>query len=525
MRGGRWRPSPLATVIALIVAAATVLGFVLTNRSVQAQNEALLRSDTTQAAGYVSSIVSGLGSTLQALASGINANGGSPVAFEVQAGQLSQGEFTFVLARKTGARYVVLAAVGPGFESAQVLGPGVTSALDQATSTIRPGLVDFNGRSTTAGLAIGPPAVPSGLGLYEQLVIDPFVATKATEAAPFHSLMAAVYGSRTPRQDQLVLANTRSLPLKGATSEAPVAVGSANWWLVAAARSPLAGGFPNAAPYVILAIGLSLALATGITVEALVRRQRYATRLVAVRTAELQASQDALVHGERLSALGEMASTIGHELRNPLGAVLNALFMVRHELQDALTPEAEHFLVMAEEQSARAVTISENVLGFVRQREPALAPLDLGEVVDDVLEATPTPPGVNVTVNTAHLEVKADRDQLTQVLANLVTNAYQAMPQGGTLTIEAGTQDHHAELTVADSGGGVDPAVLDRIFDPFFTTKATGTGLGLAIVSRIVEAHGGRVTFENRRRGGAVITVRLPLEPTMGPAVGSDQEA
>ena len=98
------------------------------------------------------------------------------------------------------------------------------------------------------------------------------------------------------------------------------------------------------------------------------------------------------------------------------------------------------------------------------------------------------------------------------------------MPQGGSLTIEASTQDHHAELTVADSGSGVDPAVLDRIFDPFFTTKATGTGLGLAIVSRIVEAHGGRVTFENRGRGGAIITVRLPLEPTMGSAVGSDQE-
>ena len=90
------------------------------------------------------------------------------------------------------------------------------------------------------------------------------------------------------------------------------------WW---PRPGPLAGGFPNAAPFVILAIGLSLALATGITVEALVRRQRYATRLVAERTAELRASQDALalVHSERLSALGEMASTIGHELRNPRG--------------------------------------------------------------------------------------------------------------------------------------------------------------------------------------------------------------
>ena len=87
--------------------------------------------------------------------------------------------------------------------------------------------------------------------------------------------------------------------------------------------------------------------------------------------------------------------------------------MVRHELQEALTPEAEHFLVMAEEQSARAVTISENgLLGFVRQREPSFAAFDLSEVVDDVLEATPTPAGVNVTVNTADLRVSVDRDPI-----------------------------------------------------------------------------------------------------------------
>ena len=130
----------------------------------------------------------------------------------------------------------------------------------------------------------------------------------------------------------MILANTHSLPLTGSTAVDPVAVGSANWWLVAAARSPLAGGFPNAAPYIILGVGLLLALAVGSTVEALVRRHRYATDLVAERTAELDASHAALMRRERLSALGEMASTIGHELRNPLAAVINAHFMVRHTL-------------------------------------------------------------------------------------------------------------------------------------------------------------------------------------------------
>ena len=162
---------------------------------------------------------------------------------------------------------------------------------------------------------------------------------------------------------------------------------------------------------------------------------------MAERTAELDASHAALVRSERLSALGEMASTIGHELRNPLAAVINAHFMVRHTLGDAITPDIDRLLVMAERQTTRAATLADNLTAFVRQREPNPVPLDLGVVVEEVLEATPPPSGIEVAVDVPPLVVRADSDQLTQVLANLIVNGFQAMPDGGTLRIGASADE------------------------------------------------------------------------------------
>jgi len=497
--------------VTLVVAAATVLGFALTNRSVASQNQALLKRDTTEAAEYVSSIASGFGSTLEALASGVTLSNGSPTEFDAQARPLAQPPVTMILARRTGAGYVVVAVAGGGLPVGQVVGPDMEKALEKAGSTLTPAPVHFDGKATTLGFALGPPLVPSGLALYEQLKISPFLAIGATQAAPFHVLQASVYGSHTPRSDQLILANTHSLPLRGTTAEAPVSVGTTTWWLVATARSPLAGGFPNAAPYIILAVGLLLALAIGSTVEVLVRRQRYATGLVAERTAELEASHLALMRNERLSALGEMASTVGHELRNPLAAVINAHFMLRHSLGGAVTPDVDRHLVMAERQTARAAALADNLTTFVRHRQPNPVPLELGAVVDDVLAATPPPTGIEVTVDIPPLVIQADSDQFTQVLANLIVNGFQAMPDGGVLRIEGSVHEGEVVLTIADSGTGIDAGSEDRVFDPFFTTKASGTGLGLAIVNRIVEAHGGEVTLRNGPNGGAVVTIRLPV--------------
>src|ERR1019366_7660269 len=294
----------------LVIAAAAILGFFLAKHSVDSQNQALLKEDATQAAGYVSSLTSTLSSTLDALAPGITSTNGSPAAFEAQAKPLAGGPFTLLLAQKSGANFVATAVAGNGFKKGQVLDDRLTAALDKTGSSVLPGPVTYDGKMSTFGLGLGPPLVPAGFAIYELVTLDPFVATTATQAAPFHVLQAAVYATRASTPNQLVLANTRALPLRGDTFGAPVAVGSGSWWIVAEAKSPLAGRFPNAAPYVVLVFVLLLALAVGSVIEVVVRRHRYATALVDQRTTELLASQEALVRSERLSAVGQMTTVV-----------------------------------------------------------------------------------------------------------------------------------------------------------------------------------------------------------------------
>jgi len=108
----------------------------------------------------------------------------------------------------------------------------------------------------------------------------------------------------------------------------------------------------------------------------------------------------------------------------------------------------------------------------------------------------------------------ADPKQPAQILPNLIDNAYQAMPDGGSLRVAAHADTEAVIITVEDSGGGIDPTMVDRFFEPFFTTRSDGTGLGLAIVRRLTEGHGGHIAIENRSSGGAIVTLRLPSEPS-----------
>jgi signal transduction histidine kinase len=254
-------------------------------------------------------------------------------------------------------------------------------------------------------------------------------------------------------------------------------------------------------------------------VEVLVRRHRYAAQLVAERTRDLEDSvrdlrvaQAALVRSERLSALGEMASVVGHELRNPLTAVVNALFLIRRGLGEPVSDKLEGHLSMAERETDKAATLAEELTAFVRPRVPQPADVDLGELVDEVLQATPPPEGVDVSVDVGHVTIRADRMQMSEVLANLLTNAYHAVPDSGSVHIGATATAAEATLVVEDDGPGIEAAVTDQVFEPFFTTKTHGTGLGLAIVRRLAEEHGGSVTVENKPSGGARMTVRLPQE-------------
>ncbi len=515
------RVAPLTVVVAAVIAAASVAGFYSFKNSADQQERTLLESETSQAALYVGTVLSEVGSILDPLASVVSLTNGSPSAFTAHARTVGGGLLNLVLAERHGTTYQVQSAVGTRYSVGQTLSAAISATLARAGATLTPAPVRFNGKTTTALFALGPPLVPSGLAVFTEFSFSPFIATAVTAAKPFELLKAAVYGAPKANEANLLVATVPAgdLPLHSGEVMALSTVGNAKWAVVAEARSPLIGAFARQAQYIILGLGLFVALLVGATIEVLDRRQRYAARLVEERTADLrttlsdlQTAQEALIRGERLTALGEMASVIGHELRNPLAAVTNALYLLRAKLGDPADPNLEKHLSMVERETAKASTLAEDLTAFVRPREPQKSAVELPGLVTEVVEATPAPANVVLEVETEPLSVQADRRQLAEVLTNLVANAYAAVNGGGTVRVATHRRGQEVEMSVEDTGPGIDADLSDRVFEPFFTTKHDGTGLGLAIVRRLVEANGGRVTLEDGLDDhGARVVVRLPV--------------
>lgn len=236
---------------------------------------------------------------------------------------------------------------------------------------------------------------------------------------------------------------------------------------------------------------------------------------------ELVSADVQLQRSKRLSALGEMAAGIAHEIRNPLAAIRLYASMIAQDL-DGLGPDHLEPIRCAREISS-AVTGLDSVVGdvlsFAREIKPNTAPLRVSDVFDRALGAhRPAITSAHVTVvrrdrNAQPLMVHADADLLHRAVLNLVRNAVDAMAQvhgPRELTLDARAQEAGLTLCIADTGPGIDADAVDRLFNPFFTTRATGTGLGLAIVHRIIDAHGGTVAVTDNLTRGAVFELCLP---------------
>ena len=292
--------------------------------------------------------------------------------------------------------------------------------------------------------------------------------------------------------------------------------GSLHWLVQASQKEPLAGTYAKVAPWITLLVGLVVALVLALIFEILARRQRHAERLVAERTAELLETQKVLLRNERLAALGEFAAVVGHELRNPLAAAINELYLLAMGKEDLFDTDSRAHLIRAEGQIYRAAKLSEDLTAYTRDHDPQVDDVEFADLVRTVLEVTPPPEGVDVAVEGSTRFV-ADASLMAQVVTNLVTNAYQAMPDGGRVRLAAEARGDATRITVEDTGTGVDPAVEHRLFDPFVSSKADGTGLGLAIVHRLVTLHDGSVSIHNVASGGARVVIDLPsraLSPT-----------
>jgi two-component system NtrC family sensor kinase len=235
------------------------------------------------------------------------------------------------------------------------------------------------------------------------------------------------------------------------------------------------------------------------------------------RTAELKAAQDQILRTRRLAALGSLGAGIAHELNNPMTAITGYLAILRKQLGPA-SPQGE-LISHAQEQAGRVARVIEDLRSFADQERaaqgqrfslvrPVRAAIDLYE---DRLRAA----GIEVRLRLDEPlpDTQGDPVQLQQVVAHLVENAINAMPEGGVLEVSVGSIDGDAlRLRIADTGKGIPSQLRERIFDPFFTTKdqAGRVGLGLSVSHSIVEAHRGKILVESEEGTGAAITVLLP---------------
>ncbi|MGQ9525017.1 MAG: two-component system sensor histidine kinase NtrB [Armatimonadota bacterium] len=231
---------------------------------------------------------------------------------------------------------------------------------------------------------------------------------------------------------------------------------------------------------------------------------------------ERRTLEERLRISEQLASMGEMAASLAHEIRNPLGAVLSAADMLANDLDAPMDDECRSLLEVVVSESRRLNAILRDFLTYARFRPPQLAPTDINSVIEDVLRSLdPAEIAANGVTVARSLSpdlpaVLVDTDQIKQALLNVAMNAVDAMPNGGTLTFASLAADPGVQVLVEDTGPGIPPADLDRIFQPFYTARKNGTGLGLSIAHKIVEAHGGFISAENRPCGGARFVIGLP---------------
>lgn len=245
------------------------------------------------------------------------------------------------------------------------------------------------------------------------------------------------------------------------------------------------------------------------------RKYQAAAEQLAEANRNLREAEAAVRRSERLAALGQLSAGLAHELRNPLGTMkASAEMLSKHvESGNEVAREMAGFISSEVDRTNSLIT---RFLDFARPLAVRPESADLVQVIDQaVADIEKHVPPLNVSIYKNYSPdippFLFDHQLMERVIYNLLLNAAQASPPGGSVTVKTRALDGTVEIAVIDRGSGIDPKDLESIFNPFFTTKSAGVGLGLAIVSKIVDEHRGRITVESEKGTGTVFRVYLPL--------------
>ena len=224
-----------------------------------------------------------------------------------------------------------------------------------------------------------------------------------------------------------------------------------------------------------------------------------------------------LNQAERLITIGQTAGMVGHDIRNPLQAIVGELYLVKDEVQSMpsgnVKKNLQESIASIEENLFYIDKIVADLQDYTKPLRPCIEKVDIEKVIEETLLIVTIPNNLEVSISVAEgfPEITADFSMLKRVFINLIQNAVQAMPNGGSLKISAYCKDNHAFVSVEDTGEGIPEEIKSKIFAPLFTTKSKGQGFGLAVVKRLVEAQGGKINFESKLGKGTIFTVQLPL--------------
>jgi len=515
----RWPLRPLTSALVVVLVAGTCGLAAVARGVVRDQDSRLLNQRAAEASALLSLSTSRVQEAFRSLSTLVQLTGGDTPEFAGAAGKAVNARvFTAVaVIHADGSGYRIEAAQGTGLEAGQPAPAAASEALGRAAAdgvfVTTP--VYRAGDSRRLGYATLVPGSSPRTLVYGEVVLSPAASSQTQANGPFGDLEGVLYAGSRPDPESVVL-STAGFRRDGRTASRPVQVGRDQWLLTVSAKHPLVGSVAARQPWLVLIAGLATTLLLAALVEVLLRRRRYAMTLVDERTGQLQetireldAAQERLVQQERLAAIGQLASAVGHELRNPLGVLSNVVYLLGTKLGRD-DPWLDRQLRTAEREVGAATLIVSDLLQFAKPREPIFGEVELPVLAEEVLGVAPPPEGVAVARSwSADLPpVRGDRDQLRQVLLNLVTNAYDAMPDGGLLALAGTADDDGVRVSVGDTGSGMAETVRDRIFEPFFTTKAKGIGLGLAVTRRIVEGHGGTIAVTSSATGSS-FEVRL----------------
>ena len=245
---------------------------------------------------------------------------------------------------------------------------------------------------------------------------------------------------------------------------------------------------------------------------------------------KLHRTQEQLLQSEKLAAMGRLTSQLAHELNNPLYGIMNTLELMKTEIPP--TNKRRKLLDMALSESMRLTDMLRKMLSFSKPDQEQRCSVDINTILDEILLLHEKQfREVDIIIKTDFadhlLPVTASKNQLRQVFLNMISNAKDAMPEGGTLTVGTRGNGSTLRVQISDTGMGIKTEHLDKIFDTFFTTKtdsAKGVGLGLSVCYGFIKDHGGDIQVESRLGSGTTFSIVLPTSAEAEPATCPDPE-